>query len=316
MFTSKDITYKIAKKLNDIFITSFQEFFNETKYKRINFIKFQKYIKKTNLKKKVKKNYEVRKIKNPMILNTNKKLIPTGYYYFPIKNNIIRDNNFKLEYLEPLNIKQFNDFCNLEYFNKIISMPKFYDEIITYFRKNNEKNNLNKLISIQHISENTESKNKSFLIWIFIKFIKFCININLYIKDINILYELIKFIANIFQEYLPSIFLIITNYIIKIKKIVHILNNNKLLNIEILNNYFCQICNKYLCSEHFYNDNWIEIYKNIPIIKSNFKKLSGNNIYYRDYLNSSINSYFYCNICNLCKINKNYEKLKKKIFII
>ena len=312
MFTSKGITYKIAKKLNDIFITSFQEFFNETKYKRINFIKFQKYIKKTNLKKKVKKNYEVRKIKNPLILNTNKKLIPTGYYYFPIKNNIIRDNNFKLEYLEPLNIKQFNDFCNLEYFNNFISMPKFYDEIITYFQKNNEKNNLNKLISIQHISENTESKNKSFLIWIFIKFIKFCININLYIKDINILYELIKFIANIFQEYLPSIFLIITNYIIKIKKIVHILNNNKLLNIEILNNYFCQICNKYLCSEHFYNDNWIEIYKNIPIIKSNFKKLSGNNIYYRDYLNSSINSYFYCNICNLCKINKNYEQLKKK----
>jgi hypothetical protein len=201
MFTSKDITYKISKKLNDIFITSFQEFFNETKFKRKNFIKFQKYIKKTNLKKKVKKNYEVRKIKNPLILNTNKKLIPTGYYYFPIKNNIIRDNNFKLEYLEPLNIKQFNDFCNLEYFNNFISMPKFYDEIITYFQKNNEKNNLNKLISIQHISENTESKNKSFLIWIFIKFIKFCININLYIKDINILYELIKFIANIFQEY-------------------------------------------------------------------------------------------------------------------
>ena len=311
MFTSKGITYIITNKLNEIFCTSFIEFFKETNLKRKNFLQCQKYIKKINYKIKNKKNYQIAKIEKPIILNTNKKLIPSGYYYFPIKNNIIRDNNFKLEYLEPLNIKQFYDFCNLEYFDSFISIPKFYDEIITYFQYN-EENTLKNIFPIQNFSNNIETKNKIFLLWIFIKIIKFCIDIKLCIKDVNILYELIKFIANIFQEYLPNIFLIITNYIIKIKKILHILNNNKLINIEILNNYFCQICNKYFCSEHFYNDNWIEIFKNIPIINSNFKKLSGNNIYYRDYLNKTLNSYIYCNICNLCKINKNYEELKIK----
>ena len=304
MFESNGISYDLNKSLINNFIIHFEQFTNENH-------KIRKRVLSQNIQiKKINKNNQIKQKKvfrfpvanyNEHILEQSD-IIPKGFYFFPLKDNIIRDDNYELTYIELIEKKDFKHFCQVYGINeKFLFYPKaFTDRNDSFF---DEKK------TIKNYANNDEI-NKNFLLWIFIQSFNLCKKNNIKFKQNENLIKLIKFIRHIFKINFAKLFDLIYKYLNNIEKIVQ-MEQKKLMHTEIFNKYFCQFCNQYFCSQHFMYDIWIEKVNKVTVLKKSFVKLSGDNIYTKSFL--SENKYQkYDYKCKNCKISQNFQELEKK----
>ena len=281
-FTDKELFKNIVSQ-NNIECLNYSSYENNI---RISLISQNIQLKKIIPKKKITTKFQFTK---PQTLNIKQTRVPYGYFYYPIDDNIVEDNNYELKYYENIpDLEKYHDALsyvdldNMFTYYPTRSIPKHGDT--TFVNISKEKKCILKSFPYPY------NIKKYFIIWWFIKSLLTFYEINIgeqnkkdlsFLNEKNI-YQIIFEISSISKIPVDMIYYIISYFLFNIKKYTNF-HCKKNIGAEKFQKFFCQFCLSYCCHLHFYNSVWkTETENNIKIMKSIPTKISGDNIYIED----------------------------------
>ena len=318
MYTSNFSNAEIIKRIVNENKLECLNYYNKEIKIRISLISQNIELKKKYPKRKNIKKFNFFKEQHQILKQTR---VPYGYFYYPLDDNILEDNNYELKYYEKItNLAKYHDalsYVDLDnmftyYPTRII--PKHGDT--TFVNISKEKKCILKSFPYPY------NVKKYFIIWWFVKcLLKFhkINNKQLNKKDLSFLnekniYQIIFEISNMSKIPVDLIYYIISYFLFNVKKYTNIICT-KNIGAQKFQKFFCQFCLSYCCHLHFYNSVWKdETSNNIKIMKSIPTKISGDNIYIEN--NDEQNEKDYelihkkCKDCNLLDIRITDEKRK------